>query len=209
MLRCASGTTSNLNRLRFWRAIWTGMVKHLNRLNPMFYSVFMMFLIVSSVVRAGDSCDQSFLSWCFLFAQDATLESQRIMDQNYILLEEPLADGSWPMNAMNDSNARTLDVWLKMDNFRLHQVPICVLKLQRTLERRHFIDLTIISSSLIISHHLSSSLIISHHLSSHSLYLGTLCPLFVLENLWCWGSPESTRASPPLRGAAGSRCAFA
>jgi hypothetical protein len=26
-------------------------------------------------------------------------------------LEEPLADGSWPMNAMNDSNARTLDVW--------------------------------------------------------------------------------------------------
>ena len=53
-----------------------------------------------------------------------------------------------------------------MDNFRLHQVPICVLKLQRTLERRHFIDLTIISSSLIISHHLSSSLIISHHLSS-------------------------------------------
>ena len=46
-----------------------------------------------------------------------------------------------------------------MDNFRLNQVPICVLKLQRTLDRRHFIDLTIISSSLIISHHLSSSLI--------------------------------------------------
>eukprot|EP00435_Cladocopium_sp_Y103_P018377 s2055_g4.t1 len=37
---------------------------------------------------------------------DATLESQRIMDQNYILLEEPLADGSWGMHDLTDHQSQ-------------------------------------------------------------------------------------------------------
>ena len=52
MLRCAFGTSSILNHLRFWRAIWTGMAKRLNTCVFYFKRVYYV-----SVFRAeGDSC---------------------------------------------------------------------------------------------------------------------------------------------------------